>query len=299
MRFFIFYCFFRLLVHSIRHFLSKQSLNRSLKSAILDGVSKNFLKGIRTVRFKVIIIHPDSRISNIIAERLTAYGCIVQAIGTTAEEAYVLCRSCSADAIIMAAELSDATCDTVTARLEQEVSAPLVKIAISESDNRPLSNRFYDYCGDLFLFGPVDYAFCVDKIKSLLRLRQRQGVPLNHSPLVRGCTRKHLLRMKMPTNVCGFVYLLDAVELVIRESALQDNLVYGLYTKVGRLHDEPYGNIERCIRTAVEKAFECGDINYIHHHFGPKIRDLTGKPKNGDFIEILAKMVRDDLKRWH
>ncbi len=251
------------------------------------------------MRFKVIIIHSDQRISQIIAERLTAYGCKIQAIGKTAEDAYVLCRTCPADVLFMAAELPDADCATLTLRLEREIPHPLIKIVLTESHNSTLSDRFYNYGGDLFLSGPIDYPYCIDRMKQYYRLRLRQGTPLSPTPLIRGCTRKHLLRMQMPTNVSGFVYLMDAVELVLQDPSLQHDLVRGLYADVGALHREPYTNIERCIRTAVEKAFECGDVNYIYEHFGEKVRARTGKTQNGDFIEILAKIVQDDLKSRH
>lgn len=250
------------------------------------------------MRFNVIIIHPDTRMSKIIAERLTAYGCKIRAIGQTAEEAYVLCRTCPAEVLFMAAELPDANCDAVTARLEREITHPLIKIAHTDIDNHTLSDRFYNYGGDLFLHGPADYAYCVEVMHRFYRLRCRQGTPLNPNPLIRGCTRKHLIRMEMPTNVRGFVYLLDAVELLAQDPSLQHNLVQGLYADIGILHQAPYTNIERCIRTAVEKAFELGDINYIYRHFGTRVQEKTGKTKNGDFIEILAQIVLEDLRLW-
>ena len=234
--------------------------------------------------------------SETIAERLEAYGCIVRAVGETAKDAYVFCQSYEADAIVMAAELPDSDCITVTTALEREITHPLLKIVISDAENSTLAEHFFNYGGDLFLSSPIDYGHCIDEMWRYYRLRQRQGTPLGPTPLVRGCARKHLMRMRMPSHVHGLVYLLDAIELVHRDPAILKTLVYGLYTDVGTLHQEPYENIERCIRSAVEKTFERGNVNYIYQHFGEKVGVQSGKTTNGDFIEILFTMVQNDLK---
>lgn len=234
--------------------------------------------------------------SEIISERLEAYGCIIRAVGETAKEAYTLCQRHEADAIVMAAELPDGDCIPVTAVLERELSPLLLKVVISDTENSTLADHFYNQGGDLFLSGPIDYGHCIDEMWRYYRLRQRQGTPLGPTPLVRGCTRKHLMQMKMPSHVHGLVYLMDAIELVHRDPTLLKNLVYGLYTDIGTLHQEPYKNIERCIRSAVEKTFERGNVNYIYQNFGEKVGVQSGKTTNGDFIEILFAMVQNDLK---
>ena len=247
------------------------------------------------MRFKVVIIHSDAESANVAADRFTAYGCNAIAIGHSAEDAFVLCRSCQPDVLVMEPYMGGIPCDEVTAKLERDIRRPLIKIVLSPGLNPSIANRFYNCGGDLFLRAPYDFGHCVDQMKKYLILRGRQGTAIYPEPLIRGCARKILLRMRMPMTIHGFVYLLDAAELVYHNPDLLKNLVYGLYTEIGVLRQTPYANIERCIRTCIEKAFELGDLEFIYQHFGHKVRTKTGKPTNGDFISILVKMVQEDL----
>ncbi len=251
------------------------------------------------MRFKVIIVQSDPLEAKITSERFSAYGCKILAVGRTAADAMTLCRTCKPDVLIMDPFLPGMNCDEITKRLEWEIDHPLIKIVVSNSKNDTIANSFYNNGGDLFLLTPVDYAYCVTQMKKYLQLRLHQGDPITAEPLIRGCARKILLRMQMPMTIHGFVYLLDATEILLYKPDLLQNLILGLYTEIGLIHQKPYGNIERCIRTAVEKAFEYGDISYIYEHFGHKVREKTGKPTNGDFISILAEMVRNDLHCRH
>lgn len=247
------------------------------------------------MRFKIVIIQSDPLEAKITAERFAAFGCIVLGIGRTAEDAQVLCRTCRPDVLIMDPFLPGMNCDELTRRLEQDLEHPLIKIVISSSKNDAIADQFYNYGGDLFLLTPVDHSYCVDQMKKYLQLRSKQGAPLTEEPVIRGCARKFLLRMKMPMTVHGFVYILDASELLLARPDYFQNLVDGLYTDIGLLHGKTYQTIERCIRNAVEKTFERGDVTFLYEHFGDRVRERTGKPTNGDFLTDLTEMIRYDL----
>ncbi len=248
------------------------------------------------MHFKLVIIQSDPLEAKITSERFTAYGCEVLATGGSGADALELTRTLRPDALVMEPFLPGRNCDDITEQLERELDFPLIKLTFTDSKNDTMANRFYNCGGDLFLVAPIDYAYCVTQMEKYMRLRRHQGDPIGKDALLRGCAKKHLMRMQMPMTIHGFAYLLDAVELAARDDTLLQNLVYGLYPSIGAIHGKPANNIERCIRTAVEQAFARGDMDLLFSHFGHTIREKTGKPANGDFISILTQMVRDELQ---
>ena len=69
------------------------------------------------MRFKIVIVQTDPIEAKITAERFTAFGCIVLAIGKTAEDALVLCRAHRPDVLIVDPFLPGMNCDDLTRRL--------------------------------------------------------------------------------------------------------------------------------------------------------------------------------------
>lgn len=247
------------------------------------------------MQIKLVIIQSDSLEARVTAERFTAYGCKVLAIGSTGEQALSLCRELKPDALVMEPFLPGLNCDEITEQLEQKHDLPLVKVVLSSCKNDAIANRFFNSGGDLFFLTPVDYSYCVRQVTKFLRLRRHESEPVSEEVQIRGCTKKILIRMRMPMTIHGFVYVLDAVEYTVQDQSLLHNLVYGLYPSIGKVHHKPFRNVERCIRTAVEQTFERGDMEYLFPRFGHAIRERTGKPTNGDFISILTELVREDL----
>ena len=247
------------------------------------------------MRPKVILIHPNDHAIQTVTERLTAYGYLILGVGASVEEAFVLCRSCSPDVLIMRESLIADGCADLLKRLETELPSPPVTILFSPRTITPVVNTFYNCGGDAVVFDPVDYGLCNEYITQFLRLHRHRRSPLFPSSEYRGCAKKLLTMMQMPTKLCGYIYILDAIDFLAQDPSLASNLIDGLYTLIGDLYQEPYTNIERCIRTAVERTFQSGDLYCLLRFFSDAICEQTGKPKNGDFLKGLYDIIRQEL----
>jgi two-component system response regulator (stage 0 sporulation protein A) len=248
------------------------------------------------VQFKLVIIQSASEDLHITTQRFHAFGCEVLGTGRSGGDALELVRRLKPNALIMDAFLPGMNCDEIAEILEHEINFPLIKLAIADQRSDRLANRFFDNGGDLFRIAPLDFAFCIRQMEKCLQLRQNKNAPTTPECRIRNCTKKMLMQVQMPMTLSGFIYIIDGIELLINDRSLLLNLVDGLYPAIGRLHHKPSSNIERCIRTAIEKAFEFGDVDFLFKHFGHAVNPKTGKPANGRFLSILAELVRQDLQ---
>ncbi len=248
------------------------------------------------MHMKLVIVQSSEQELRRSVELFEAFGCEVVAVGRTGADALELTRSHLPDALIMDAFLPTYNCDEIAEILERELYAPIVKIAISEKRNESLAESFLNNGGDLFLMLPLDYAYTVRRIEKYHAIRVRQIAMNGPASMIRSCTRKFQMRMKMPIAINGFLYIQDAVEIACKERGVLQQVVAELYPAIAARYRVPPACVERCIRTAVEKTFERGDMDFLYPHFGHAIRANTGKPTNSEFIAILTEMVRENLK---
>ena len=248
------------------------------------------------MHFKLVIVQSSERELHRSAVLFEAFGCDVVALGRSGSDALHLGRMYRPDVLIMDAFLAEYNCEEIAEQLEQTVAKPMVKIALSEERNDRMAESFLNNGGDLFLMLPLDYAYTVRRMEKYFAARERQLAMSGARSVVRNCTRKFQMRMKMPISINGFVYLQDAMELVMEQPEAARNVTAMLYPAIAALHRVPPACVERCIRTAIEQTFERGDMDFLYPHFGHAVRANTGKPTNSEFIAILAEMVRENLK---
>ena len=100
-----------------------------------------------------------------------------------------------------------------------------------------------------------------------------------------------LLSLGVPTNLRGYCYLRDAILAELREPGQQ--VTKSLYPDVGK----PYGatgiQVERSIRTAVEKAWDRRDDALWRQYFPVECREAASRPSNSAFICTLADHIRN------
>jgi len=91
-----------------------------------------------------------------------------------------------------------------------------------------------------------------------------------------------------PSNLRGYYYLLDAVELCMNDRSLIFSMTNGLYPEVARLHSSTASRVERGMRHAIETAFLYGSTEAQERYFGSSINFNKGKPTNRHFISAIV-----------
>ena len=104
-----------------------------------------------------------------------------------------------------------------------------------------------------------------------------------------------LFEFGIPSHISGHDYLVSAIELVVKDPAYLRRITGRLYPDVAELYGVDARCIEHSIRTAIEKAFSCGDIDALQGYFGPLIGLKNGKTTNSEFIAVVAQRLRMEL----
>ena len=100
-----------------------------------------------------------------------------------------------------------------------------------------------------------------------------------------------LLTLGVPTNLRGYCYLRDAILAEIREPGQQ--VTKTLYPDVGKPYGASGAQVERSIRTAIEKAWNLRNDRQWRQYFAADGTGVVPKPSNAVFISTLAYHVRN------
>ena len=243
--------------------------------------------------FKLIILQSDPLEAMNTAHQFIALGCTVAATGSDGRAAVSLVQQFQPDALLLDPYLIGRNCDEIVEELACTYPHPLVTMMISRTRNDRMADRFLGSGGDFFLLSPLDFDFCITRIEKTITLHKQQAVrPANP---IRQCVKKYMLLMAMPPLLKGYDYIQDAVELVLQHPDYLRQLTGHLYPAIGEINRVSGLSVERCIRTALDRVFSNGDIDYLYEHFGHIVQADTGKPRPGDFVSVLTDMVKKDL----
>ena len=99
-----------------------------------------------------------------------------------------------------------------------------------------------------------------------------------------------LLEIGIPTGLKGFYGLKLAIEMFAKDRTYLGNFVSGLYVDVAHKLGEENGvvRVERCMRTAIEAAWDRGNEDVLYKYFGNSIDPKRGKPTCREFIVRMA-----------
>jgi len=97
-------------------------------------------------------------------------------------------------------------------------------------------------------------------------------------------------------HIRGKRYLIEAIVMVIEQPSYLEMLVKGLYSDIAEKFSTTPSRVERAIRHAIEKVFDDGDVDLLHHLFNVSAK---GKAPNGEFIATMADRwaLRHELRR--
>lgn len=100
----------------------------------------------------------------------------------------------------------------------------------------------------------------------------------------------------IPANIRGYVFLRDAIQMVIEEVGLMGNLSKTLYPRIAQRYETTPNCVERGIRHAIEVAWNRGNLELLARVFGHTVDRDKGKLTNSGFIAILADKLRMEMK---
>jgi two-component system response regulator (stage 0 sporulation protein A) len=100
----------------------------------------------------------------------------------------------------------------------------------------------------------------------------------------------------VPAHIKGYLYLREAIMLVVNEVELLGAVTKELYPTIAEKYSTTPSRVERAIRHAIEVAWSRGNMELINTLFGYTVNLERGKPTNSEFIAMVADKLRMQLK---
>ncbi|MBZ9633216.1 sporulation transcription factor Spo0A [Clostridium sp. FP1] len=100
----------------------------------------------------------------------------------------------------------------------------------------------------------------------------------------------------IPAHIKGYMYLREAINLVVNDIELLSSVTKELYPSIGKKFNTTASRVERAIRHAIDVAWSRGQIETINKIFGYTIRNEKGRPTNSEFIAMVADKLRLENK---
>ena len=96
----------------------------------------------------------------------------------------------------------------------------------------------------------------------------------------------------VPAHIKGYMYLREAINMLVNDIELLSAVTKGLYPLLGKEFNTTASRVERAMRHAIEVAWSRGQVENINKIFGYTIRNEKGKPTNSEFIAMVADKLR-------
>lgn len=196
-----------------------------------------------------------------------------------------------------------AYCDAIhiMEQLNQNMETVPVFVALCASDNECLFERFLSAGGADIFVKPFDTDILAERIVQHLEqadrknnLRRVDFSPFSPSPA--DDAAKLLKTIGVPAHLTGYHYIKMGLTLLLENPARFSYGTKGLYQAIAQQTHSSYHRVERNIRTAVEAAFDRGDLALFEKFFGSSISRKTGKPNNAQFIATLYEYLSSQKK---
>lgn len=132
----------------------------------------------------------------------------------------------------------------------------------------------------------------VDRINEVLQQSER---PIEEKlPALYPQITKMIHDIGVPANIKGYRYLREAVKLAAEDMDRINNMNECIYKPIALANNSTPKRVRCAIRTAVEIAWDRGDLDTLFSYFGYTVSNTKGKPTNSEFIALLA----DKLSLW-
>lgn len=100
----------------------------------------------------------------------------------------------------------------------------------------------------------------------------------------------------IPAHINGYIYLKEAVGLVLEDPNIIHKVTKSLYPGVAAKFDTTATRVERSIRHAIELVWNRGDVKVIARTFGYSADYLRVRPSNSEFIAMMHETVKRNIE---
>lgn len=176
---------------------------------------------------------------------------------------------------------------------DQRETRPKV-IALTAFGQESLTQRMHSLGADYFILKPFSLEVLAQRVRQLVNGPVTTSVagPAGPTRSLDLEVTQIIHEVGIPAHIKGYLYLREAILMVIDDVGLLSLVTKELYPSVARKFKTTPSRVERAIRHAIEVAWNRGNLTAIHKIFSHTVSKERGKPTNSEFIAMVADKLR-------
>ena len=183
-------------------------------------------------------------------------------------------------------------------------------IVLSAVGQDKITQRAIELGASYYVVKPFDFQIFIKRLKQTVDnnviIEPKLGMTntfkknVNNENNLETKITKIIQEIGVPAHIKGYLYLREAIHMVIEDMDYLGAVTKELYPNVAEKFNTTPSRVERAIRHAIEVAWNRGKIDTIDNIFGYTVNNNKGKPTNSEFIALIADKIRleqDVLKK--
>lgn len=112
-----------------------------------------------------------------------------------------------------------------------------------------------------------------------------------HKEIIKKRIITEIEKVGVSRKMKGFVYLCEAIELLIKDSEVRY-----ISKEISKMHSgTTYASIDRAMQNAINKAWSCCDVEDLLNNFTAKIQSDKGVPTVTEFIYYYSSKIKNNV----
>lgn len=177
-----------------------------------------------------------------------------------------------------------------------EFKKPKRVIAITSFVSGYINNRLTSIGIDYLLMKPVNFENLDSIIKEMMKDKMLLKDEVIDEPKFEADLDSEITdilhEVGVPAHIKGYMYLREAILLVIENVEFLGNITKSLYPEIALRFSTTASRVERAIRHAIEVAWVRGNVDAISDIFSYTISYNKSKPTNSEFIAMISDRLR-------
>ncbi|MGM0502637.1 MAG: sporulation transcription factor Spo0A [Bacillota bacterium] len=186
---------------------------------------------------------------------------------------------------------------------EKDIGKQFKVIMLTAFGQEDLTQQVVELGADYYILKPFDLDKLASRIKQVMDPTNGGS---NRSYVIKTNNKQEvnveeriteiMHNIGVPAHIKGYLYLREAIQMVIENIELLGAVTKKLYPAVAEEFDTTASRVERAIRHAIEVSWKNGNTKVINDIFGHSITSSTGKPTNSQFIAKIADKLRIEMR---
>ncbi len=177
-------------------------------------------------------------------------------------------------------------------------------IILTAFGQEEVTKRVVELGANYYIMKPFDLDKLVDRIYQMMNPPKgsSSGYAISKSPSAKKPVDLNVRitevmhHLGVPAHIKGYIYLREAIELVIKDIEYLGAVTKELYPCVAEKYNTTPSRVERAIRHAIEVSWDRGNVAALSKYFGNTVSVTSGKPTNSQFIAKIADKLRLEIR---